>query len=115
MALAAVDVDSLEEIADPSHAGVERGVLQDPGHLIDGLSDDLGRDATRPTAEGDPITTIYRVLPDGSVEVFIDSTQDKWGSGRWEHLSCRTLAHYENGTFSNDFGPDDTCVATPLF
>ena len=71
--------------------------------------------STRPTAEGDPITTIYRVLPDGSVEVFIDSTQDKWGSGRWEHLSCRTLAHYENGTLSNDFGPDDTCVATPLF
>jgi hypothetical protein len=47
VALAAVDVDSLEEVADPSHAGVERGVLQDPGHLIDGLSDDLGRDAQR--------------------------------------------------------------------
>lgn len=70
--------------------------------------------STRPTTEGDPITTIYRVLPDGSVEVFIDSTQDKWGSGRWEHLSCRSLAHAENGTLSNDFGPDDTCVAIPL-
>jgi len=47
VALAAVDVDSLERVADPGHAGVERGVLQDPGHLIDGLSDELGCDPQR--------------------------------------------------------------------
>jgi len=47
VALAAVDVDSLEQVADPSYAGVERGVLQDPGHLIDGLSDELGCDPQR--------------------------------------------------------------------
>jgi hypothetical protein len=45
--LAALDVDSLEQVADPSHAGVERGVLLGPGHLIDGLSDELGCDPQR--------------------------------------------------------------------
>ena len=70
--------------------------------------------STRPTTEGDPITTIYRVLPGGAVEIFIDSTQDKFGDGRWDRLACRTLAAFENGSVANDFGPDDSCVATPL-
>ncbi|MHB8890700.1 MAG: hypothetical protein ACYC65_01490 [Candidatus Limnocylindrales bacterium] len=71
--------------------------------------------STRPTTEGDPITTIYRVLPDGSVEIFIDSTQDRFAGVRgWERLTCRTLARFENGTLSPDFGPDDTCVAAPI-
>jgi len=64
--------------------------------------------STRPTIEGDPITSIYRVLPDGSVEVFIDSTQDTFGSGKWSHATCRTLSEQVGADL--DFGPDDTCV-----
>lgn len=70
--------------------------------------------STYPTIEGDPITSIYRVLPDGSVEIFIDSTRDRFGSGSWLHVSCRTLARRDGTGARNDFGPDDTCVAVPL-
>jgi hypothetical protein len=64
--------------------------------------------STRPTTEGDPITTIYRVLPGGSVELFIDSTQDTWGSGKWAHATCRTLSPQVGADI--DFGPDETCT-----
>lgn len=43
------------------------------------------------TVEGDPITTYLRVRKNGSVEVFTDSTQDKFGSGVWERRTCRSL------------------------
>ena len=42
------------------------------------------------TVEGDPITEYYRVLPGGGAEVFIDATQDKFGSQRWEFSRCQT-------------------------
>lgn len=42
----------------------------------------------RSTIEGDPVTTIYRVLPDGGTELFIDMTRDRYGSGEWERLVC---------------------------
>jgi hypothetical protein len=45
----------------------------------------------RPSVEGDPITTIYRVHPDGSVDLFVDSTRDRFGSGEWERLTCLGL------------------------
>jgi hypothetical protein len=45
----------------------------------------------RRTVEGDPVTTIYRVLPDGSVELFVDMTRDRYGSGEWERLVCSGL------------------------
>lgn len=45
----------------------------------------------RRSVEGDPITTIYRVLPDGTVEVFVDMTRDRYGSGTWERLACSEL------------------------
>ena len=70
--------------------------------------------SSRPTTEGDPITWIYRVLPDGSVEVFIDSTRDTYGSGVWSHARCRTLARQMGGGIATDFGPDDTCVFEDL-
>lgn len=43
------------------------------------------------TVEGDPITSYLRVRPNGTVEVFTDSTQDKFGSGTWERRTCRRL------------------------
>ena len=41
------------------------------------------------TVEGDPITEYYRVLPEGGTEVFIDATQDTFGSRRWEFSRCQ--------------------------
>ena len=73
--------------------------------------------STRPTTEGDPITTIFRVLPTGSVEIFMDLTQDKFSSPAdriWKRFTCRTLSAIPNDSPSTDFGPDETCVASPV-
>jgi hypothetical protein len=71
--------------------------------------------STLPTIEGDPITTTYRVLPDGKVEIITDSTRDRYAApGSLERLVCRTLALVEGGTPSIDFGPDDSCVVAPI-
>jgi len=45
----------------------------------------------RPSVEGDPITTIYRVMPDGTMDMFIDATRDRFGSGEWERYVCTGL------------------------
>lgn len=44
---------------------------------------------TAPTAEGDPITTYYRVGPaiDG-LEIVIDGSADTFGTGEWTHQLC---------------------------
>ena len=42
------------------------------------------------TVEGDPIAEYYRVVQGGGAEVFIDATQDKFGSQRWEFSRCDT-------------------------
>ena len=44
------------------------------------------------TKEGDPVTEYYRVTPGSGTEVFIDATQDKFGSQRWEVSRCPTPA-----------------------
>lgn len=53
---------------------------------------DSGRAAelavTYPTTEGDPVTSFYRVLSDGSTEVYIDSTQDAFSDREWSFASC---------------------------
>ncbi len=66
--------------------------------------------STRPSVEGDPITTIYRVLAPGHAEVFTDATKDRFGSGGWEKRTCRTLRLVKGGPVEPDFGPDETCV-----
>lgn len=38
--------------------------------------------------EGDPIHRYYRALPQGGVEVFIDSSDDTFGSGGWSYRRC---------------------------
>ncbi|GAA1849354.1 DUF4362 domain-containing protein [Asanoa iriomotensis] len=43
---------------------------------------------TRPTVEGDPITTSYAVAVDGRVEVTIDARADRFGSGNVERQTC---------------------------
>jgi hypothetical protein len=70
--------------------------------------------STRLTIEGDPITSIYRVLGAGRVEVFIDSTQDRWSDRTWERLDCSTLGTVDSFAPAPDFGRDDSCMETPL-
>ncbi|MEH3076696.1 MAG: hypothetical protein PGN11_08425 [Quadrisphaera sp.] len=44
---------------------------------------------TVPTTEGDPIRTHYRHLPgQPGLEVLVDSTDDRYGSGTWGRQSC---------------------------
>jgi hypothetical protein len=61
--------------------------------------------STQPTTEGDPITWIYRVLPDHSVEVFLDQTKDRYSMGGWVHLACPGLSLIEGSPDQPNFGP----------
>lgn len=40
------------------------------------------------TREGDPIISYYRVLADGSTEVYVDTTKDANSDQRWSFSSC---------------------------
>jgi len=40
------------------------------------------------TTEGDPVTEYFRVTPDGSTEVYIDSTQDAFSDQKWSFAAC---------------------------
>jgi hypothetical protein len=51
---------------------------------------------TAPTTEGEPITTYYRVLPAGGLEVFTDATADSYGPGEWRHVRCADVAAFWN-------------------
>ena len=69
---------------------------------------------TQWTIEGDPITSIYRVLPGGAVEVFIDSTQDVWSAKTWLHLACPDLALIDGAAGQPAFGPGERCIETTI-
>jgi hypothetical protein len=43
------------------------------------------------TVEGDAISVYHKVTPDGTVEVYTDSTQDKFGEQRWTHRTCEDV------------------------
>lgn len=47
--------------------------------------------STRPTVEGDPITTIVRFLTLGRVDVIVDATADRFGARRWTIRTCRAI------------------------
>jgi hypothetical protein len=69
---------------------------------------------TRLSIEGDPITSIYRILGAGRVEVFIDQTQDHWSAGGWLRLDCSALVAIDSTAPTPDFGPGDSCVEATL-
>ncbi|MEU4093658.1 hypothetical protein [Streptomyces sp. NPDC026673] len=46
--------------------------------------------ATYPTVEGDPIRDYYRVTPQGGLEVYTDSTDDRFSDGKWAFTGCHT-------------------------
>ena len=69
--------------------------------------------STVTTIEGDPVTFIYRILPDGRIEVFVDSTQDRFGSRTWARLDCTRLEPILGAQVQPAFGPGD-CRETAL-
>jgi hypothetical protein len=70
--------------------------------------------STQSTIEGDPITTLYRVQPDGRLEIFIDSTKDRWSAMTWLRLECLTLALASDAPGQPAFGPGAGCRETTL-
>ena len=48
--------------------------------------------STGPTVEGDPITTIYRLLDTGELEILIDWSRDRFGpTPGWTYQRCESL------------------------
>ncbi|MGY1726765.1 hypothetical protein ACI79J_07315 [Geodermatophilus sp. SYSU D01062] len=46
-------------------------------------------EVTRPTTEGDPVTGWYRARPGvPGLEVFVDGSRDRFGTGDWLRLDC---------------------------
>ncbi len=54
------------------------------------------------TTEGAPIATIWRTIPGGGVELLVDATQDKFGSGVWMRTVCRQLVSDQREVFGID-------------
>ncbi|HET8777299.1 MAG TPA: hypothetical protein VFN76_06525 [Candidatus Limnocylindria bacterium] len=54
-----------------------------------------GREAelisTQRSVEGDPIITYMRVHKNGTIEIFVDSRQDRFKSADWARLRCDSL------------------------
>jgi hypothetical protein len=63
------------------------------GCLLQAFEDGRGAEliSRQPTIEGDPITRYLRVHENGVVEIFVDATGDRFGSGRWERIVCDEL------------------------
>ncbi|MFD7961689.1 hypothetical protein ACFV5J_12905 [Streptomyces zaomyceticus] len=45
---------------------------------------------TYPTVEGDPIHEFYRLTPQGRLEVYTDSTEDRYSDQKWSFTECYT-------------------------
>ena len=62
--------------------------------LLEAFQNGDGREliSTQTTEEGDPITTYYRVHENGTVEIFVDATRDRFGSQRWQRYRCDRLS-----------------------
>lgn len=61
--------------------------------LLDAYHEGRGAEliSTLTSVEGDDITRYTRAYDDGSVEVIVDATADRFGSGAWERLSCERI------------------------
>ena len=66
--------------------------------------------STMRTVEGDPVTTIYRVLGPGEVEVIEDTTQDEFGAQAVTRYACTTLAELTKSDIQPAFAMDASCV-----
>lgn len=81
--------------------------------LLDAFEDGRGAEliSTLTSVEGDPITRYTRVHENGTVEIFVDATRDRYGSGSWERLRCDGLVRVE--AFNDP--PDDVMPAEWVF
>lgn len=61
--------------------------------LADALDAGTGAEAVVrfSTVEGDPITSYLRVHPDGTTELFSDSSEDRFAGRIWVHRECGDL------------------------
>lgn len=83
-----------EPLASCGEFTIEQGE-QYPDDAMDCVEDAIGAGGaelvlTAPTVEGDPVTTWYRALPTGGVEMWSDVRQDKFaGEGAaWYYTLC---------------------------
>ena len=67
--------------------------------------------STQTSVEGDPITRYLRVHENGVIELFVDATRDRYGSGTWERLTCDRLVPVAE---AND-PPDTTFLDAMVF
>lgn len=67
---------------------------------------------TRPTIEGDPITRTYRILAGGTIELTVDSREDKFSDRRIVVFDCPTLVRRDDPILPDpiDFETTDDCV-----
>ena len=74
------------------------------GCFLAGYRDGTGAEfaSIQTTIEGDPIATIWRTVPGGGVELLVDATQDKFGSGTWMRTTCRQLVNDQREVFGTD-------------
>ena len=72
------------------------------GCLLAAFHDGEGAEliSTQMTDEGDPVTRYYRVHENGTVELFVDATRDRFGSQRWMRYRCDRLVP------ADDVNPD---------
>lgn len=70
--------------------------------------------STRLTIEGDPITYVYRILADGHLEIFIDSTRDRFGVQTWTKFDCRSFDVQSGANPRRIFEPNATCIETTI-
>lgn len=66
--------------------------------------------STSVSVEGDPVTTIYRSVAPGRVEIYVDARRDRFGSGRWEKYTGTGLRLIEGGPVTLNFTADGTFV-----
>jgi hypothetical protein len=59
------------------------------------------------TIEGAAIATVYRLAPDGSVQVLTDFTQDPLGGGKWILANCSEIVEGEGNELLGVSGCDD--------
>jgi hypothetical protein len=59
------------------------------------------------TMEGGRIAAIYRLRPDGGVDLLFDATQDSFGSGGWSILSCEQLVADPGDRLFSEDGCDE--------
>jgi hypothetical protein len=61
--------------------------------LLEAFQNGDGREliSTTSTEEGDPVSVYYRVHENGTVEIFVDATRDKFSARPWTRFRCDEL------------------------